>query len=115
MGGSVVSQTMFEGWRAPPDFVSDGCTFLRDRIFHVDIKDACRLHDFLRRYRIVSAARADAILRRHWIALGVPSWAAWPLWALVRAGSLWFTRTQPLPARWAEYAYQAPPPPGIKA
>lgn len=102
------AELQFEGWYVPGDFVSDGCTWLRDRLFGLRITAACRLHDFQRRYAIVGARDADAIMRRYWLELGVHPVIAWPLWALARIGSLVFRRTWPLPPRWRLYAKPAP-------
>lgn len=99
----------FEGWSVPDDFPSDGCTFVRERLFGVVITPACRLHDFQRRYKIVPRGKADGILRRHWISLGLSPWAAWPLWAFVRLATGVFKRSYALPAKWRAYANQQAP------
>lgn len=58
----------FDGWTIPPGFKSDGCTFpgplkyLRGIMKADDMKEACILHDFLRRHKIVSWIKADATL-----------------------------------------------------
>ena len=98
---------VFEGWRTPSDFKSDGCTMAPDRWLTlkgwVHLGDACVLHDFLRNYALTSVKEADAIFRRHLISLGAPLYMAWLYWIMVKKARPYFTRTFILPYKWEEY------------
>ena len=56
----------FEGWRVPPEFVSDGCTWAPDKLLRVDLKPACVWHDWARRQLVpftdMTIEEADAPL-----------------------------------------------------
>lgn len=103
---------MFDGWRIPPDFRSDGCTLAPDRLFGIDLRPACRMHDFHRVYlvhdRYMTVQQADWIFRRHLIALGCPPIIARLYWLAVKIARPWFMAGKPLPDRWAEYAHRKP-------
>ena len=99
---------IFEGWRVPNGFSSDGCTFAPDTLFGVNLKPACVLHDFARRhlvhYRALTVSEADALFRRHLKALGAPSWLATLYWFAVKITRPWFQKTQPIPtSTWLPY------------
>lgn len=96
----------FEGWRVPPGFRSDGCTFAPDSWFGRDLKPACVLHDFLRRHGVIPVPEADKLFRRHLIALGAPAWLARIYWLVVKLTRPWFSAVRPLPGNWAEYGYR---------
>jgi len=90
-------------WTIPEGFVSDGCTWAPDRWFGVDLSPACLLHDFLRRYAIVTVREADRELHAQLIELGAPRWLARFYWFVVKITRPWFRRTEALPRKWRAY------------
>lgn len=92
----------FEGWRVPPGFESDGCTLARDG-HRNRYTPACVLHDFMMRHAIIPAKEANALLRRHLLALGASRFRAWCYWAGAAMLRPLFTRTLPLPYEWRDY------------
>ena len=94
---------VFNGWRVPPGFKSDGCTWAPDEWFGTDLKPACILHDFLRRYALVTVQDADRIFHRYLIALGAPRWLARFYWFVVKITRWRFKHTEKLPYDWSEY------------
>lgn len=65
----------FEGWRVPPEFVSDGCTWAPDKLLRVDLKPACVWHDWARRQLVpftdMTIEEADAHFYRYLIKQGL--------------------------------------------
>jgi len=92
-------------WTIPKGFVSDRCTWAPDRWFGIDLSPACILHDFLRRYAIVSVREADRELHAQLLALGAPRWLARFYWFAVKVTRPWFRRTQTLPWAWRSYRF----------
>lgn len=93
---------VFEGWRVPPGFRSDACTFASDG-HRNRYAWACVLHDFLRRYGAVPAADADAILYRHLRYLGASRLRASLYWLGAFALRGWFRSITPMPLAWLSY------------
>lgn len=101
----------FDGWRVPPDFHNDGCTCAPDRLFGIDLRPACEMHDFQSRYlvrdRYMTVQMADWIFRRHLIALGLPAIVARMYWLAVKIVRPWRHDRAALPEKWVAYATRA--------
>lgn len=103
----------FDGWRVPPEFRNDGCTFAPDWA-GVNLYPACNMHDFQCRHlvhdRYMTVQQADWIFRRHLIALGCPPLIARAYWLAVKVMRPFRDDRAPLPSRWQLYAQRAPLP-----
>lgn len=94
----------YGGWRVPDGFKSDGCTLAPDSWFGANLKPACILHDFQRRYGLLPIPDADAMLNRHLIALGAPAWLAFLYYLGCVLLRPFFKATMGLPYQWRDYA-----------
>lgn len=97
----------FDGWRVPPDFNNDGCTFAPDWV-RVNLYPACNMHDFQCRHLvyegILTVQEADWIFRRHLIHLGCPKLVARLYWIAVKLMRPFREDRAPLPFKWKLYA-----------
>lgn len=105
-------QVNFEGWRVPPDFKSDGCTFpgplalFKGVMQAAEYKPACILHDWHRNHVTfygMTMAEADAIFRRYLKHMGAPSWKATIYWGATKLGRVFYRNSSPVPERWMYY------------
>ncbi len=96
-------------WIIPAGFTSDGCTFPGPlRFFKAFMKTdkyylGCVLHDFLRRYAIVSVPEADAELKRYIRDDMGDHFRAQIYWLFVKFSRSFFTKTIELPKQWEKY------------
>lgn len=101
----------FEGWSVPDDFDSDGCTFAPDRWFNVDLKPACIMHDFQRKYAVYygePVQDVDKRFKRHLRSLGAPRFLGHLFWLVVKLARRWYSTTKPVPKpEWLEYLKRA--------
>lgn len=93
----VTRHIVFEGWQVPPAFPSDRCTDAPDHWNHHDLRPACALHDFQRRYGLVPVDDADRRLKRFLMYLGAPHWLAQLYYIGVKLMRPWFMKTEPFP------------------
>lgn len=101
---------IYKGWAVPTDFNCDGCSIPQPlhSMLRAERWDdtGCRLHDFHRRYRIVSRKEADRILR-DFILEQDDSWNykvfAWLGYFIVRVARFWIKGTYILPKHWEIY------------
>lgn len=108
--------SLYHKFPPPPDFVSDGCTIpwwlalltlwmlpLAMRPY----KAACRWHDWARRHLVhhgvLTVKEADWQFRAYMRDLGAPAWLRSITWVVVKLTRKKYSRTLPVPARWAQY------------
>ncbi len=101
--------TQIRNWVVPAGFVSDGCTFPGIlKLFKGMMKTdeyylGCVLHDFLRRYAIVSVEEADAELKRYIRDDLGDHFRAQIYWLFVKFGRALYTKIYQLPPEWEKY------------
>lgn len=101
---------IYKGWAVPKSFKDDGCSIPQPlhKWLRADRWDSsgCRLHDFHRRYLIVSRKEADRILR-DFILEQDESWNykvfAWIGYYVVRVARFWIKNKIPLPVEWEPF------------
>lgn len=98
-------ESFAENYPVPEDFQSDGCTCAPDGLFGHDYRPACRVHDFLRAYAVVSVRDADRYFHRALLDCGAPRWVARLYWFWVKLARPWFARTRELPEAWDDYQF----------
>lgn len=102
----------FDGWRVPPDFHNDGCTWAPDKWLGLYLRPACEMHDFQSRHLVhdgyLTVQQADWIFRRHLIALGLNPFVARLYWIAVKLARPWRKDRAPLPDRWKAFATRKP-------
>jgi hypothetical protein len=101
MGKRVLEKDLRVGnWTIPEGFVTDECTMAPE----FSVGDACVLHDFLRRYRLVSTGDADRIFRdecrkrSNWLLANIYYYG-------VKILRPFFRQTFELPYEWSTYRY----------
>lgn len=92
----LLSDLRVGDWIIPAGFQTDECTWAPE----LDIGDACILHDFLRRYAIVTVGTADRIFRHEIQKRGHPV-LAWVYWWGVKLMRPWFRQTREFPYKWS--------------
>lgn len=103
---------IYKGWAVPKRFKCDGCSIPQPlhKWFRAERWDntGCRLHDFHRRYLIVSRKEADRILR-DFVLEQDDSWnykvVAWMGYIIVRIARYWIKNTLVLPYYWRKFKY----------
>lgn len=99
----------FDGWEIPPGFQSDGCTFpgilkyLKAVMLADDMKDACVLHDFLRRHNIIHWFKADITFFRNLRFLGLDIIRAILYFMFVVISHPLSSGTSTMPPGWERY------------
>lgn len=106
----------YKGWLVPNDFESDGCTMPKflHRLLRAERWDdnACRLHDFQRRYAIVKPKFADQLLAEQVMNMYPDEFKfkiyGYIVYLVVRIMYPWYKKTLPLPYGWRDYKCQKP-------
>lgn len=95
----------------PPDFISDGCTFagilklfkgiLGSSRYHM----YCIEHDFLRRHNVINWFKSNILLAKRIASHGLVGKLRAPFYLIATTITYpFYSKTQPLPAKWQEYA-----------
>jgi len=96
-------------WILPAGFQSDGCTFpgilkyLRGIMKADEYSLGCALHDFLRRYAVVSVPEADKELRQYIYEEKGDRIRSYLYWLAVKFIRNRYTSTLQLPTQWEQY------------
>lgn len=98
----------YKKYSIPPDFTSDGCTVPRLlKPLYRRYTTACRWHDWARRHLVhhgvLTVKEADWQFRAYLRDLGAPAWLRSITWVAVKLTRKKYSRTLPVPARWAQY------------
>lgn len=100
--------SLYKKYPVPPDFTSDGCTVpaLLKPLYR-RYTEACRWHDWARghlvHYGVLTVKEADWEFRAYMRDLGAPAWLRSITWVAVKLARKKYSRTLPVPSRWAPY------------
>jgi hypothetical protein len=103
---------VYKSWAVPDEFYSDGCTIpslVKKAMNEENFVNGCRLHDYLRRYALVSVSEGDRIfrdyiydykpsVRYYFISRGV--------YYALKVSRPWFSKTEKIPPKY--YLFRFP-------